>query len=508
MKTLGWDERMLAQGDGDGGSYAGRDFYSDFYRNLSWIPKVPAIVSMLASVFIIQDILKSFGKRQKMSNQIMLGLSIADIGYALAHFIGTWAVVKGQVWGSRGTIATCEAQGYMHITFFHTGGFYNAALAIIYVLMVRVGWKDETFRKYKIHHLLLILPPILGTAVAIPSIPRDNFNFTGQWLCSGGPWPVGCDGDKIPCLRGESMTDMFASTECFVMCFWLAVICATIIFVSMLLLYCTVLANERAMEKYEFRAPGSSAHSGSSTGNSGSSSRASRVKLSIRTTLAKRSRSNDVAYQGILYVWAYIVVALCFLMMDVTKVRFSHQIDYALAFISPLQGFFNVLVYLRPRYNQYKRDHPNMSLTGALCDRIRLFCSNIKNCLTKKWPQVAIKKRNSNVSPENIEFREHSNGDNDSKEEPSEAAADREWDDYEECEPAMLFLLDVDASIDAQGQESSDRSDMESVSSFANHSDCFAQTDATNVFATGNSEEGDSTGKPDQVSMNPTTVRT
>ena len=467
----------------DGGSYYNRDFYSDFYRRLSYVPKAPALLSIMASAFIIQDILKNELKRRKTTNQIMIGLSVADIGYALAHFIGTWAVVKGQVWGSMGTIGTCEAQGYLHLGFFHIGSFYNAALAITYVLMVRFGWKEDSFRRYKITHVLLVVPVILGNVVAIPNFPRENFNYTGQWLCSGGPWPVGCDDDQVPCLRGESMADMFSNTECFVMCFWLAVICATIIFISMLILYRTVLANERAMDKYQFQsitngtttttACAFSLEGGADGGqapppppprvNRRASLRASMMRASTTTSAAaSRRHSNDVAYQGIFYVWAYLVVSVCFLLLDIPKNRFTHEIDYALAIISPLQGFFNVLVYLRPRYMQYRRDQPTLSWTGCLCDRVKACVTHFSSFVA----ETLADKRNSGVSSEDVvDDREDSRSDNATPtvELPAAKAADasRQWDDYADCEPSMLFLLEAaDPITGPVDPEDSDRTGM------------------------------------------------
>ena len=476
------------------GSYWNRDFYSSFYQNLSRVSKFPALLSILASLFILQDILRSTKKRRRMTNQIMMGLCLADIGFALTHFVGTWAAPKGQVYGARGTITTCTLQGYVNVCAYHTGGFFNAALALVYVLMVRYGWTEDSFQKsvfgmvfcgkernLRLKWILLIVPIILGHAVAAPGVPKQNYNYTGQWLCSGGPWPVGCNDLDRPCERGDSMVDMFHETGCFVMCFWVSVLCGTIILGSMLCLYYTVLQNERAMDKYQFQNHSSFSGSGSrgssnniqtGQGESGDSSLASDCGKGQETTTSstqspqpgrsvddlrishrrkifqaqkqqhrQREHSNKVAIQGILYVWAYLIVSVAFLLLDVEKKRFSHAFDYANAFISPLQGFLNVMVYLRPRYLTYRKDHPQFTFWGACWNRTMcLWCSHKElqkrdsNCIhpdTSSVAEIASSRREDEVLP--------LRGEN--------------WDDYADCEPSALFLLSDATPLMATGGE-------------------------------------------------------
>ena len=475
----------------DAGSYWDRDFYSSFYESLSRLSKLPALLSILASLFILQDILKSTKKRKRMSNQIMMGLCLADIGFALTHFIGTWAVPKGQVYGSVGTLTTCTIQGYINVCAYHTGGFFNAGLALVYVLMVRYGWTEESFQKslwgmgcmcggrrislqLHLQWILLIVPILLGHVIAAPGVSQLNYNYTGQWLCSGGPWPVGCNDLDRPCERGDSMVDMFHNTSCFVMCFWVSVLCGTIILGSMLCLYYTVLQNERAMDKYQFqnntsftvsvsgsRGSNNSSNailqtgqsecgdvslvtdSGNSVGGAENSTASSpevcvddhrishrrKIFQTQRQQHKKREHSNKVAMQGILYVWAYLVVSISFLLLDVEKKRFSHAFDYANAVVCPLQGFLNGMVYLRPRYLTYRKDHPQFSIWGA--------CWNWTMCLWCSSQQI--RQKRDTLHPDTTSDAAIASTSRRSEERLP--LSGENWDDYADCEPSALFLL-------------------------------------------------------------------
>ena len=74
-----------------------------------------------------------------------------------------------------------------------------------------------------------------------------------------------------------------------------------------------------------------------------------------RNTRADRAYSRQVAYQGILYVWAFLAVEVPW----ITAISLWSQnkdpdrMWVSTAIFLPLQGFWNALVYLRPHYWHY-----------------------------------------------------------------------------------------------------------------------------------------------------------
>lgn len=105
--------------------------------------------------------------------------------------------------------------------------------------------------------------------------------------------------------------------------------CGSVILTSMFLLYWHVLKREKANDRY---------------------------RLGDRRKPQNRTYSNRVAMQGICYVWAFLLtwctwIALVILLIKGDEVPFGLHI--ASMVLQPLQGFFNSMVYLRPRYIQY-----------------------------------------------------------------------------------------------------------------------------------------------------------
>lgn len=94
-----------------GTSYAGASTHTKQVV-LAWLPRCMAIVSAFGSIWIIADIAGNKKRRRKTFGQLMVLLSSFDLVASIAYAFTTLPTPAGDyIYGSRGTDATCTAQG-------------------------------------------------------------------------------------------------------------------------------------------------------------------------------------------------------------------------------------------------------------------------------------------------------------------------------------------------------------------------------------------------------------
>lgn len=314
-------------------------FYSKELQVMTIVPKINGLLSMIGSLFIIYDILQTPSQRRKMVNKIMIVLSIADVFYSLfTHILGTWLVPSGQVYGSMGNEATCTFQGSIS-EFCGSTVYYNATLAASYLLMVRYEWSEH--KLLKIQPVLLYLPFSICLISTIIPFFLDAYNYTGTWFCWIAPFPLECGepGSEVECERGGTYKFLFLW-----LCMLPVAMSNIVIIGSMFMLYRTVKQQERAIGDFQ---SGGDAKSGG------------------------ESNSKRVAMQGISFVGAFLItyffyyIAGAIYMMGIAPPK-PTWLYLTVSFFLPLQGFFNLLVYIRPRVSKYQGDNPDASVWKAI----------------------------------------------------------------------------------------------------------------------------------------------
>ena len=175
--------------------------------------KCSGSLSILGSTSIVLDIL--FLRRRKQSSssssttrrkqqttttllQILLGMSLFDIGASSMYIWGSWAIPPHSsnddnttddnnvhdVFQPSGTNATCHAQGFLFQTFASAIPMYNLSLAIYSYLAVNWDWKETQFQSY--HWCFHILPISFGTITATYGLLHDQFNPNELWCWFSG----------------------------------------------------------------------------------------------------------------------------------------------------------------------------------------------------------------------------------------------------------------------------------------------------------------------------------
>ncbi len=128
----------------------------------------------------------------------------------------------------------------------------------------------------------------------------------------------------------------------------LAITTITIIW-SMVAVYSKVRNQETRMSAYRFERPG-----------------APKRKSNLAATTA------DTKIQAILYVLSFFItyifpISLYVIFEMILKVKTPVIGQILQAIFGPLQGFWNFLIYIRPRFNLMTKDHPEKSFFKRLC---------------------------------------------------------------------------------------------------------------------------------------------
>lgn len=194
---------------------------------------------------------------------------------------------------------------------------YSGSLSIYYLLRIRNGWKEWQIVKYE--PFMHLIPIVFGLSTMIAGLVLNLFN-SGIFDCWIAPFPQGCQESwrgETTCIRGDNASIYQWAFD--IVPKFSAIFLVTI---NMLLTYLAVRRQELSAQQYS-------------------------------ASLAPRHLSQRMARQSYLYVGAlwitYIPVAMTRMTQLIRGYTYYWMI-LTIAITIPLQGCWNVLVYLRPRY--------------------------------------------------------------------------------------------------------------------------------------------------------------
>lgn len=318
---------------------------------------------------------RRFGERKTLKNsayyRLMLAMSTSDFLVSIAWFCTTWPIPKDElsldnpsetVYGNVGNMQSCTAQAF----FIQLGiitPFYNALLSCYYYLTIRREWKEKDF-KWKVEVYGHFVAIAFGFGTSIAGLIMELYNNSTVW-CWIAPYPVKCgDGpDQTPCVRG-------INAGLYRWAFYYGPLWFMIFVVAFLmsLVYAYVRGLDVKMNKYTESYAAKAARERSQemdTGGSGNNRRPSIIKAFSVTKLEeikeqrkhrKNERSKAVANQGLFYagtfalVWIFGTIVRA---MQLGGAKPPWAIIFLFAVFTPSQGFFNFLVYVRPKLIRY-----------------------------------------------------------------------------------------------------------------------------------------------------------
>lgn len=305
---------------------------------LAIMPKLTAPLSIVGSGLIINDnLIMDREKTKKVYNRLLVTMSFYDIIAGCAIFLSTWPIPSSalNVSFNVGNTQTCVAQGFF-IQFGIITPMVNMCLTVHYLLVIRYSWSEDQIRK-RAEPWFHMIPLTIALGTDFASIGLDLFNKANLW-CWIAAYPPGCTQtfqssatNPPTCQRGDN-------ASIYQIVFFYGIVWFVIFFVmaAMFGIYFTFRQLDKANAKY-----------------AGS-------QVTARTSGAKKkvSKSKMVAMQAMYYVGAFYLTFLFATLNRMVQLIWDHD-SFALlllhAIFFPLQGFWNYLIYIRPRYIKYRQ---------------------------------------------------------------------------------------------------------------------------------------------------------
>ena len=329
-----------------------------------------ASLSCLSSSTIAIMILISDTGLQSPYSRIIFGLSIGDILQSGGIIISPFTVpsdTPDAPW-ARGNVETCEATGF----FLFIGGnivpFYTVFLSYYFLKRVKDKVTPKEFtRKYElVIHLITWLYTIIAGFVGLA---RDNFNPSGEGsVCIMMDNPKSCSTDPETygqCIRGKNAP----KDSIFTVVLPLVLSCFAII-VNLVRLTIHVYFEEKMLQKSR-QSDSAGAEIDDSNGCCRRHSRHQEIETeppSDQENLTPQNQAKSLAMQSLgqssLYICACIlvnffpIVAYIFAAIGKPRPDFVH---WGVSLFWPLGGFFNILIYTRPKVTKMRRVYPELS---------------------------------------------------------------------------------------------------------------------------------------------------
>ena len=302
-----------------------------------------SVLSVLGSATVIFMILrrsrkKDSGETQKVAfqNHLLLPLSLFDIIGSIGWGFSTLPIPKGSActFMAFGNRATCITQGFM-ILLGHCTPMYNGALCVYYLLVVKFNVKDQVFVRYEpLIHAACILPPLFTAIVAMSNNLINNHAIACLIVDSNHYIPSSAKNNH----ENLTLSILYAGSLIIMVSLMIVIV------YCMYTLYKFVEDKDQTMSTYEFPA--------------------ARQKKKTSTVL------HDTKIQAFLYVISFFLTYIPSSILILIDVFFQKNTPYPMnvifAILSPLQGFWNCLAYIRPRLAIISKKHKGKSVLSRL----------------------------------------------------------------------------------------------------------------------------------------------
>lgn len=328
-------------------------------------------ISLVSSVTIIAMIIASQKKLSTPYRRIIFGVSASDVIQSLAIVTSPFSPPKGTDFASwaEGNIATCNLNGFLVTNGISLVPMYTTSLSIYYVCKLGLRMSDDNFY-YKVERYLHFVIILYNLSLTTTALVLETYNPNELGTCYYAEFPTGCSledsPDNVnPCTRGIHKNIFIAIGGMAGPFFCLAVL----IVMSMLLIH-------HARKKTQM-------HIGRAVAGSTDRAISDRPKGYVLSD-ARQDHETNVQYlsrlymrenvvQALLYISSFLFVytvpciALILELMEMKElVRGDKIIPILLFTILPLGGFFNILIYCRPKVNALCRSEPELSWFHAL----------------------------------------------------------------------------------------------------------------------------------------------
>lgn len=146
---------------------------------LAIVPKISGSLSILFCALIIFTVARDKNRRNKTYHRLLVGISIVDTSSAFWLALSTWPIpAESTVLWASGNNRTCTLQGFF-TNFGIASSFYNTALSLYFLLVIRYGWKESQIKK--IEPFLHVIPLLWGFGTSFAGLGLGIFGNANLW---------------------------------------------------------------------------------------------------------------------------------------------------------------------------------------------------------------------------------------------------------------------------------------------------------------------------------------
>eukprot|EP00980_Cylindrotheca_fusiformis_P030139 scaffold24450_cov122-Cylindrotheca_fusiformis.AAC.1 len=350
---------------------------------LAWTLRMAGLLSAIGSSLILWDVFvgskkKNGNRRLTMLHQLVCGMSLFDVFGSIAnmfstlpipeyiHFESSSTTFPTGVYGAKGNSGTCAAQGFF-VQLGHTSAFYNLVLSVYYVLVIKKGMRETQLQRLKYwFHVPALL---VGFGLAFAGIPYYENIFL---LCH---IPPDVELSSWTSSGVEPLSITRTDSNGLLTIFSIAPISVVFIVggVNMIVIYLHVRKQDRAANRWRM-GHRLAQHSADAppVGKVSSSWTMRSIRPKAQAVPPSNRLSNEVWWQALFYMGSFLMAwpiyyYARFSLMDLWG---NFPFWVACCAMYPLQGFWNAIVFFRPRLFRYFRKG----------DRDRSSISNKNNC--------------------------------------------------------------------------------------------------------------------------------
>uniref|UniRef100_A0A6S8J521 Uncharacterized protein n=1 Tax=Amphora coffeiformis TaxID=265554 RepID=A0A6S8J521_9STRA len=362
------------------------------------IPYVTGPISMASSSLMVYLIARHW-KRKKhfLYHRLLLAMSVCDaVGSINASLSGLVIPREFHRFASRGNMATCEASGFL-LQLSASMPLLNMFLCIYYMRVVCFGWVPPTSSSsssskgkwgwFEISaYLIAIVYPLAMGGVGIL---YDSFSpmATLPGWCYFSEMPYDCNKfDDVECIRGEnySFIQLFAST--------IPLLCSVILGVVSVSMITRKVRRQQALMTTRYGISTSTVGQSQDFQDNSTIDNASTSHSTIRWLGGHESkncccprwrsvhtssetvnlgnmdnRMEQTAQQARLYAASFFITYMvpitqgftgAFLTADRDNRAFFFVTGILITVLTPLQGLWNLMIYIRPQYRQLRLRNP------------------------------------------------------------------------------------------------------------------------------------------------------
>ena len=353
---------------------------SDLLANQRNFEKVRAIVLMVSgpisfasSAAIIYHILRSYKGLSTTYYRLVFALCITDLITSVTHALSSVLTPQEMSYFTpfaKGNVSTCDAQGFLIVGGYTCALLYNSSMCFYYLAIIKYNKKDDFIARV-LEPWFHSIPVIVGFGVASMLLALDQFNNPNGGVCfpipNDPPHCIGHDDGyispgnfTIPCGRGR---DNYSPI--LVLGYTLPCLTTPIVIVStMTLMYTTVNRIEKRNQSYGVHSLRQRIQQRSSV-NDNLIDRLGRASvrtppnhlsrrdyiLSMRLDRASNNK-RSIMHMAMGYALTWILTWAPMIMYISVP---SHFTGFLVSGISPLQGFFNIIVYMAPKVRNAKK---------------------------------------------------------------------------------------------------------------------------------------------------------